>query len=206
MPRTYRMTARAQAAQQTERRILDAAFEAFFHEYYDLVTLRGIADGAGVTEQTVLRRFGSKEGLLSAVVSELGVRFRGPRGGAEPGEYRRAIAEAVEANERRGREVLHVLAQEDRTPALRRATDVGRASHRAMTAEVFSPWLPPADHTDHDRLLAPLVVILDVFTWRLLRLDQGLSREDTEHVLVQMTEGLLARREYRRDKEVDDDR
>lgn len=203
MTRTYRMGPRAEAAHETGRQILEAAFEAFFHEYYDVVTLREIADAAGVTEQTVLRKFGSKQELLSAVVNELGVRFRGPRGNAEPGDYRRAITEAVEANEQFGREVLHVLAQEDRTPALRRATEVGRANHRAVTAEVFSPWLPAADHPDHDRLLAPFVVVLDVFTWRLLRLDQGLSREATEQVLVAMIEGLLARPEYQREETAD---
>lgn len=204
MTRTYRMDARAQAARENERRILEAAFEAFFHEYYDVVTLREIADAAEVTEQTVLRKFGSKEELLSAVVTELGARFRGPRGNAEPGDYRQAVAESVEANEQMGREILHVLAQEDRTPALRRATEVGRANHRAVTAEVFSPWLPAGDDADHGRLLAPFVVILDVFTWRLLRLDQGLSREVTERVLVEMVEGLLARPAYQRDQGNDD--
>lgn len=204
MTRTYRMKARAEAARETERRILEAAFEAFFHEYYDLVTLGKIAAEAGVTDKTVLRKFGSKEELLSAVVMELGFRFRGPRGGASPGEYRQAIVESVEANEQMGREVLHVLAQEDRTPALRRATEMGRANHRAVTAEVFGPWLPAEDHPDYDRLLAPFVVILDVFTWRLLRLDQGLSREETERVLVEMVEGLLARPAYQRDQKEED--
>lgn len=199
------MTARAEAVQQTDRKILEAAFDAFFHEYYDVVTLREIADNAGVTEQTVLRKFGSKEDLLSAVVKKLGSRFRGPRGGAQPGDYPTAVREAVEANEQRGKEVLHVLAQEDRTPALRRATEIGRVNHRATTAEVFEPWLPPTDHPDHDRRLAPFVVILDVFTWRLLRLDQGLSLEETEHVLVEMIEGVLTRPEYTSQTERDND-
>jgi len=35
------------------------------------------------------------------------------------------------------------------------------------------------------------VVITDVYTWKLLRLDQGLSRAATELAMVEMIERLL---------------
>ncbi|MBI5310173.1 MAG: TetR family transcriptional regulator [Actinobacteria bacterium] len=60
--RPYSMTQRAAAANATAERILDAAVETFM-ESFDL-PLREVARRAGVTEQTVIRRFGGKQQLL----------------------------------------------------------------------------------------------------------------------------------------------
>src|SRR4051812_18036243 len=64
--RTYRMTARAEAAQATAERILDAAVEVFWEHPTDQIPLDAVARRAGVTKQTVLRRFGSKDELVAA--------------------------------------------------------------------------------------------------------------------------------------------
>ena len=191
MTRPYQMTARAEAVREREEAVLEEAFDAFLSEYYDQVTLRGVAERAGVTEQTVIRRFGSKEELLETVLERLGHRFAGPRGGAETGDYRQAITEAVESYEQQGQRILHLLSQEDRTPALARVTEVGRAAHRQLTAEVFAPWLPDSDDPDYPRELGPFVVALDLYTWKLLRLDLGLSRAGTELAITRMVEGLI---------------
>ncbi|MGK2939901.1 MAG: TetR family transcriptional regulator [Solirubrobacteraceae bacterium] len=63
------MRARAGAAAETERRIIDAALELFSERLYDQVALAGIAAAAGVSSQTVIRRFGSNEGLVAAAAS-----------------------------------------------------------------------------------------------------------------------------------------
>jgi hypothetical protein len=55
------MTAQAQAAQATAQAIIAAARTLFAERPYDLVSLPLIAERSGVTVQTVLRRFGSKE-------------------------------------------------------------------------------------------------------------------------------------------------
>ena len=57
--RPYTMRARAEAAQATAERILDAALEAFGSSAFSEVTLQEIADRAGVSVQTIIRRFGS---------------------------------------------------------------------------------------------------------------------------------------------------
>ena len=64
--RPYRMKARAQAAEATAQAIIAAARVLFAERPYDQVSLPAIAQGAGVTVQTVLRRFGSKEELFAA--------------------------------------------------------------------------------------------------------------------------------------------
>lgn len=72
--RPYRQTARAAAAAATRERILDVATEQFLERYYDEVTLAAIAKQAGVSQQTVINHFKSKEGLLEVAVERLGAR------------------------------------------------------------------------------------------------------------------------------------
>ena len=60
------MGARAEAVSATTARILDVAARAFTERPYDDVSLAAIADASGVTVQTLLRRWGSKEGLVDA--------------------------------------------------------------------------------------------------------------------------------------------
>lgn len=195
MTRRYRMTKRAEAVRAREAAVVEAAFDAFFSSYYDQVTLRDIGQAAGVTEETIRRRFGSKEDLLSEVIERLGhERLGSPRGGAAPGDYHTAVREAVDSYEKAGPQILHALSQEDRTPVLKRATDLGREAHYRVTAEAFAPWLPAADHPDHREALAPFVVALDVYTWKMLRLDMGLSRDQTESGVVRLVEGLIEER------------
>ena len=56
--RPYRMTARAESAARTGERIIDAAVEMFSEEPSRSISLDGVAHRAGVTVQTVIRRFG----------------------------------------------------------------------------------------------------------------------------------------------------
>ena len=69
------MSARAEAAQSTADGILDVAIELFTDKPFEDVTLDDVAERAGVTKRTVLRRFESKDRLF---------RHRdGPRGGRD---------------------------------------------------------------------------------------------------------------------------
>src|ERR1044072_4807982 len=67
--RSYRMTARAEAADVTARRVLDVALRLFTDNPYDDGSLERVAAEAGVAKRTVLRRFGSKEALFGAAMS-----------------------------------------------------------------------------------------------------------------------------------------
>src|SRR5436190_17082124 len=64
--RAYRMQLRAASAEATLERVLDAASELFSGASYDEVSLEAIARRARVSLPTVLRKFGSKDGLLLA--------------------------------------------------------------------------------------------------------------------------------------------
>ncbi|MDT5309345.1 MAG: hypothetical protein QOE48_5047, partial [Mycobacterium sp.] len=58
--RPYDMTTRAAAAAQTADRIVNATKKLFAEKAIADITLADIADRAGVTVQTILRRFGDK--------------------------------------------------------------------------------------------------------------------------------------------------
>ena len=57
--RHYAQRARAQATEATARRIVDAFLARLMAQWFDEITLDRVAEDAGVTVQTVVRRFGS---------------------------------------------------------------------------------------------------------------------------------------------------
>ena len=65
---------RPRNAEDTRKRILDAAVQLFSYKSYDSVQTREVAALAGVDAALIHRYFGSKEGLFTEVVSGLGAR------------------------------------------------------------------------------------------------------------------------------------
>jgi AcrR family transcriptional regulator len=178
MARTYTQTARAEATERTRKAILDAAIGRFRRGEFE-TNLEAIADEAGVTTRTILRHFGSKEGLVEAAIAaaDAAVRAerRAPAGDAEA--FSRAL---VSHYERDGDRVLQMLAAEDRYPLVREATENGRRAHAEMVEECFAADLEGLDRTARAERLALLVAVTDVYTWALLRRRGGLGRKATE--------------------------
>ena len=192
--RRYRMGARAEAAAETERSILGAVIELHMKRYFDQVSLEDIAGRAGVTVQTVLRRFGSKERLIEAASEEVRGRVASQRDEAPVGDVAGAIGNLVDHYEEWGESVLRLLAQEDRVPAFRRATNAGRVMHREWVERTFAPLLDGRSGEARGRLLAQLVAVCDVYVWKVLRKDMGLSRGQTELALREMIAALKGER------------
>src|SRR4051794_1329308 len=135
--RPYRMQARAEAAAATAERILDAAVEVFWEQPAPQVPLEEVARRAGVTKQTVLRRFGNKAALMAAAVERATDRARAERGDVPPGDVAGAVRALVAHYERTADGVLRMLAEEERNPALRPIANVGRAYHAAWCERAF---------------------------------------------------------------------
>src|SRR5579859_5733998 len=68
--RAYRGTVQAEVAALTAQRIIQAGLALFDEQWGETITLEQIAERAGVTTQTLLRHFGSKERLADAVSQE----------------------------------------------------------------------------------------------------------------------------------------
>jgi AcrR family transcriptional regulator len=176
--RSYSMTVRAAAADETRRAILTATFALVGEKSSVEIVLSEVADRAGVTVKTILRHFGSRGGLFDAVMLFAAAEVEDERV-APVGDIARAVGIVVDHYEARGDWVIRMLAQEHSDPRVHVAMERGRAVHRAWVETTFAPQLgnprPNADAT-----VDLLVVALDVYTWKLLRRDRGLDRDETE--------------------------
>ena len=187
--RTYRMTTRARGVEATRVKVLDAAVALHARRLSSDVSLADVADEAGVSVQTVLRHFGTREGLLHAAAtrarSEVEDERRSP-----PGDVGAAVRTIVAHYERRGDSVLLLLAQEATEPFAREVTSSGRALHRRWVQVTFAPLLTAG--AEAEEAVDLLVVATDVYTWKLLRRDRGLSVARTRSRMESLVRAVLA--------------
>jgi AcrR family transcriptional regulator len=187
-PRPYRMRARAEAAAETRRRILRAVLDLHVERFHDQITLEDVALRAGVTVQTVLRHFGSRDRLVTAAAEQATSEILAQRYAAPIGDVDGAVENLLYHYEEWGRTALRLLAQEERFPQLRALADGGRAAHYAWVERTFGPFLAETS----DPLLRPkLIALTDVFTWKLLQLDLGLDRTGTGSALADMIRAVV---------------
>lgn len=189
--RTYTMRARAEAAAATRERILKAALDLGEEKMTIEITLDDVASRAGTSVQTVLRHFGSRDGLIDHAVKA---------GAAEVVEERRvpvgdpaaAIRVIVQHYERRGDFVLRLLGQES-DDRIRAVVTPGKALHRNWVEEVFEPQLGTRTDAEREALVDLLVVATDVYAWKLLRRDRGLTRATTQSRMLALVTAILSR-------------
>jgi AcrR family transcriptional regulator len=189
--RAYKGTVQAEIAALTEQRILEASLALFDEQWGDQITLDQIAERAGVTVQTILRRFGSKERLADAVSQEAFRRAMQQRIEPPVTDLTTFVHGLIAYYEAGGERMLRGLAQEARHPQLHTIIDVARASHREWLERTFKTHLEQRDAATRVRLLAQLYAITSVYTWYQLRHESGLNQEETAHALYEMIEKLL---------------
>lgn len=186
------MRVRADAAAETGRRIADAMLGLLGEESFDAVTVSAIAARAGVTVQTVLRRFGSKEGVFVAAVEQGRAQILAQRGAAPAANPAAAVTNLFDHYERWGRTVLRLLEQEERAPQIRAIVLEGRRTHAEWVARVFEAELGPLRGGARARRLTQLIAVTDVYLWKLLRHDLGVPRADAEEAVLGMIHALCA--------------
>lgn len=189
LTRAYRMTARADAAEETGRRIVAAAAELFIAQDYEDVTLQAVADRAGVTLQTVLRRFSSKEGLANGVAEVMGPEIARARAVTTPGDIEEAVRLLVGSYEEMGQMNWRMLRQEQRIPVMHELLVSARATHRAWVEEAFAPLLPKRGREREQRVLR-FFAATDFYQWKLFRIDLGLSRAEAERLIRDQVEAI----------------
>lgn len=188
MPRPYDRTRRAATAADTHRRIVDTTEALLRSAPLGDLTLPRIAEGAGVTVQTVLRHLGSRDGCLAAVKDRVAARIDAQRAGSAPGDIDGALDGLLEHYETDGPLILALLAQSSHEPWARDAVERGRSYHHAWVLRCFGPQLPsPAP----DDLVDALIAATDLYLWRLLRIDLGREPTQVRAVFVRLTRSLL---------------
>ncbi|TRW81784.1 TetR/AcrR family transcriptional regulator [Mycolicibacterium sp. 018/SC-01/001] len=188
MKRSYDMATRQRAKDATREAIIGAAIEAFMAERSFAVTLPSVAERAGVTVKTVLRHFGSRDALIDAAWMQAYHDVIAERA-APHNDIPTALRVLIDHYERRGDMVLAVLSDEHDPRAVHTA-DTGRLAHRAWVDDVFAARLPDDDPA-RSRVIDVLVVATDVYCWKLLRRERGLSVDDVLDRMSLLTESVL---------------
>jgi AcrR family transcriptional regulator len=167
----------------------------FAEHWYEDVTLTDIARAAGVSHQTVLNHFESKQGVARAAWELVGAETERRRSEAPMGDAAGAVHVLVGEYERLGDSNARWAASADRLEGLASLLDAARSAHQDWLALVFADDLPD-DRARRRRAVHALHAATDVYTWKLLRRDLGLSRAETERTMVDLVRGVLTRREH----------
>ena len=184
------MRARAEAVEATRERIARAAMQRFLAEPYDEVTIASVARDAGVSHQTLLNHFESKDGLFAAAAERFSADLAASRAGRATSDPESVVALLMEQFERSGDGNVRLALLDERIEAVRAGLEQGRANHQGWLAEVFEDRLP-SDPAERRRTLAALHAATDVYTWKLLRRDLGHGRRATQRIMTDMVRAIL---------------
>jgi AcrR family transcriptional regulator len=182
------MRARADAAAATRDRIIASARELLVQHSFEDMTIDAIAEGAGTTTRTVLRVFGNKEEVFAQALHSLGQFGQAP---ITPGDLDALIGGTYDFYEKIGDTVIRWLADEPRIPAMREHLKIGRKHLRAWVAAAFGPTLTRLQGERRKEVHDALIVAFDVYTWKLLRRDFGLSRRAAEARTKRIVAGIM---------------
>lgn len=188
--RSYQMDVRAQSAAKTRERILDAAVEIFYEQPVDSISLEKVALRSGYSVQTVIRRFGGKDGLFTAALERETKRLSNQRDQATAEDIEGALRILLDHYENVGIGILRMLAEENRLPLLQKVIELGREYHSNWCEKIFHPFLQQVEGEEHKRRLAQIIAITDVYTWKILFIDRGLTRDQTQLAMYELINNL----------------
>jgi len=191
--RPYRMQARAAATEATRQKILDAAEATFDERPIEEITLAAIAERAAVSVQTLLRHFGSRDGLFTAALVNSATKMGDDRAVEPDAGVEEIVNVLVDHYEQFGDRILRWLSQEGREPALGLLSQVGRAYHLDWCKRSFAPALEGLRGTKRERRAVQLAALTDIYVWKILRRDRDLTLRQTKLAMREMIEPLTER-------------
>ncbi len=153
------------------------------------ITLDEVASRAGTSVQTILRHFGSRDGLLDDAITMASAEVVEERR-APAGDPAAAIQVLVAHYERRGDFMLRLLSQEA-DARIGATVGLGKQLHRTWVEEMFQPQLDARPDADREALVDLLVVATDVYAWKLLRRDRGLDPATTRARMLTLVAAIL---------------
>jgi len=191
--RSYSQTTRAASAAENGQRIVDAFIDRLLTQWFDEFTLDQVAADAGVTVQTVIRRFGGKEGLLDEAARAMGARINAKRG-HPVGSITEFVNNLYADYEQTGDAVMRLLALELRHPSVLQVTNHGRREHRNWVTTCMENFLAPLTAEDRQSVVDTLVIASDVYAWKLLRRDMKRSIPEAKSITAKMIEAIVLKK------------
>jgi AcrR family transcriptional regulator len=190
--RPYRQVARAEAQERTREALLDAAMEEFFGDRWQKTSLEKLSAKAGVTKQTLLRHFGSKDGLLLQAIARSGSQIFDQRWSVPAGDIAGAVENLLDHYEDWGERALRIGAWVEGPVLLAQLSRMARQVHYDWIGYVFDPWLEDLEEPARSRRRATLIALCDVHAWQLLSRDLGLERAEVHATLTSAIEAVVA--------------
>lgn len=190
MVRAYVQTKRASALEQRRSAAIDAALGLLMDGGFDAVTLQAVADRAGVSLKSVVRYFGTKEGLFEACLEVSVSREEGLRD-VDPGDVDAVVRTLSERYEAIADRTVRNAEIEFRYPLMAEWIARARASHRDWLGRAFAPWLPASGKLRKERVGA-LFWATELRSWWTLRHALGHDRASTERVMKSLLDALVA--------------
>lgn len=188
--RSYHQSTRAESAAETGRSIVEAFLVRLREQWFDEITLDQVAEDAGVTVQTVIRRFGGKAGLLAEAVQAMKSHAK-ERRAAPPGNINQLAKNLIDDYEANGDVVIRLLALEERHPELQKHLMLGRDWHRQWITNNFTVHLKKLRSKTRNATIDALVIATDVYAWKLLRRDMGRSLAATKSTMLSMIRATI---------------
>jgi AcrR family transcriptional regulator len=190
--RQYKQVARAQAQEQTRDSLIEAANDEFFEGNWLEASLESLSARAGVTKQTLLRHFGSKDGLLMQALMRGAAQVRDQRWSTPTDDLAGAVENLLDHYEAWGERSMRMGAWQSGPTILALFSQAARQFHYDWIEYAFGQWLEGLSEEAHTRRRAALIVICDVQTWWILSHDLGLPRADVHAILTDLVVRLIA--------------
>ena len=189
--RNYSMARRARMASESTEMIIHAVGELWKSGSLNEITLEAVAERSGVTVRTILRKFGSREGLLEASIQQEAARIGNERGEAPMGDLEGIVDSLLRSYEEMGEAGIRTIYAEPDLEIARVIGERGRQTHREWCIRVFEPYLPAPDAEAYEIRLAAFISVTEIYLWKLLRKDLGFTPDKTKKVFIEMLEGLV---------------
>jgi AcrR family transcriptional regulator len=189
--RPYKQEARAASTQRTREALLDAADQELYADRWRQASLDSLARKAGVTKQTLLRHFGSKDGLLLQALGRGAIDVFNQRFDPPSADIGGAVENLLDHYHAWGERSLRIGAWQRGPTTLAKLSQLARQAHYNWVEHAFGQWLEPLEEQTRRRRRAALIALCDVNTWWLLSHDLELSRAEMQATLTDGIERLL---------------
>jgi AcrR family transcriptional regulator len=161
-------------AVRTRDALLDAATNEFFEGDWQKASLESLSARAGVTKQTLLRHFGSKDGLLMQALLRGAAQMRDQRWSTPTEDVAGAVDNVLDHYEAWGERSMRVGAWQSGPTMLAMLSHGARQFHYDWVEYAFAPWLEHLSGDARVQRRAALIALCDVQVWWILSHDLGL--------------------------------
>lgn len=191
--RKYDSSKRQAQAAERRKTIVKCAARSIANSTSDEFRLEDVAQAAGVSVQTILRAFGSKDGLMVATLETEApdvVDFS-EFANIKPEDIERFMLEMFKIYDKIGDLVIRLLSEEHRSPEFQQALDVGRQFHKGWITDLFGHYIEKKPVHKRQILFHALLVATDIYVWKILRRDEILSLEESVATVAVTLKSLI---------------